>query len=118
MKIAQSRTWRAIDRLLTAILITMVAASSIMPAAYALDTVKCTARPNADTGSDVLGGIETRVTWEGQAAPDEAVKAIATGEEYGIAVSKDNPALTAAINDALAKMVADGTLDKLLEQYL
>ena len=46
------------------------------------------------------------------------VKAIATGEEYGIAVSKDNPALTAAINDALAKMVADGTLDKLLEQYL
>ena len=76
MKIAQSRTWRAIDLLLTAILITMVAASSIMPAAYALDTVKCTARPNADTGSDVLGGIETRVTWEGQAAPDEAVKAI------------------------------------------
>lgn len=48
----------------------------------------------------------------------KVIKAIATGEEYGIAVSKDNPALTAAINDALAKMKADGTLDKLVEQYL
>ena len=76
MNTTQSRAWRAIDLLLTAILIVMVAASSISPVAYALDTVKCTARPNADTGSDVLGGVETRITWEGQAAPDESIKAI------------------------------------------
>ena len=60
MNLEQSRTraLRAIDLLLTAILIVMVAASSLSTAAYALDTVKCTARPNGDTGSDVLGGIE------------------------------------------------------------
>ena len=46
------------------------------------------------------------------------VKNIATGEEYGIAVSKDNPALTAAINESLAKLKADGTLDALMEKYL
>ena len=40
----------------------------------------------------------------------EVVKSIATGEEYGIAVSKDNPELTAAINAALAELEADGTI--------
>jgi len=38
---------------------------------------------------------------------------IPTGEQYGIAVSKDNPGLTAAINDALAKIKSDGTMDDL-----
>ena len=76
MNFTNTRAWRAIDLLLTAILIVMVAVSSISPVAYALDTVKCTARPNADTGSDVLGGVETRITWEGRAGEDEAVKAI------------------------------------------
>ncbi len=40
----------------------------------------------------------------------EIVKSIATGEEYGIAVSKDNPELTAAINAALAELEAEGTI--------
>ena len=48
----------------------------------------------------------------------EIVKSIATGEEYAIVVSQDNPALTKAINEALAKLQADGTIDKLIEQYL
>ena len=48
----------------------------------------------------------------------EIVKSIATGEEYAIVVSQDNPALTKAINDALAKLQADGTIDKLIAQYL
>ena len=38
---------------------------------------------------------------------------IPTGEQYGIAVSKDNPGLTEAINDALAKMKSDGTMDSI-----
>lgn len=46
------------------------------------------------------------------------VKSIATGEEYAIAVSKDNQALTAAIDDALAKLAADGTIDQLIGQYM
>ena len=46
------------------------------------------------------------------------VKSIATGEEYAIVVSQDNKALTEAINKALAEMAADGTFDKLLQQYM
>ena len=45
------------------------------------------------------------------------VKEIATGEEYGIAVSQDNPGLTAAINAALAELKADGTIDALYEKW-
>ena len=32
------------------------------------------------------------------------------GEQYGIAISKDNPGLTAAVNAALAEMVEDGSM--------
>lgn len=35
------------------------------------------------------------------------------GEQYGIVVSKDNPGLTKAINEALSDMDSDGTMDKL-----
>ena len=41
----------------------------------------------------------------------QIVESIPTGEQYGIAISKDNPALTAAINEALAEMKTDGTMD-------
>lgn len=46
------------------------------------------------------------------------VQSIATGEEYAIVISKDNPALTKAVNDALAELEADGTISRLVEQYL
>jgi ABC-type amino acid transport substrate-binding protein len=42
---------------------------------------------------------------------------IQTGEQYGIAVSKDNPELLAAINDALAELSEDGTYDDIYEKY-
>ena len=48
----------------------------------------------------------------------QIVKSIATGEEYAIVISKDNPALTKAINEALAELTADGTIDRLVQQYL
>ena len=48
----------------------------------------------------------------------KVVKSIATGEEYAIVVSKDNTALTAAINDALAKLKSDGTIEKLTNQFM
>ena len=40
----------------------------------------------------------------------EIVKEIPTGEQYGIAVSKDSPKLTEAINKALDDMKSDGTM--------
>lgn len=39
----------------------------------------------------------------------QVLEAIPTGEQYGIAVSQDNPGLLAAINEALAEMEDDGT---------
>lgn len=47
----------------------------------------------------------------------EVVKTIATGEEYGIAVSKENAELTAAINAALAELKADGTIDEIAAKW-
>ena len=48
----------------------------------------------------------------------EILCVIPTGEQYGIAVNKDNAALTAAIDAALAEMQADGTMDALVAEYL
>ncbi len=42
---------------------------------------------------------------------------IPTGEQYGIVVSKDNPNLTAAINDALAALKDNGTFDEIQIKY-
>ena len=46
------------------------------------------------------------------------VKTVATGEEYAIVVNQDNPALTEAINKALAELQADGTIERLVQQYM
>ena len=47
----------------------------------------------------------------------EVVKSVATGEEYAVTVAKDNTALTKAINEAIAAMKANGTLDELNTKY-
>lgn len=46
------------------------------------------------------------------------VKNIATGEEYALVVSKDNPGLTAAVNEALLTLKSSGKIDQLIEQYM
>ena len=38
----------------------------------------------------------------------------ATGEEYAIAVSQDNPDLVDAMNEAIAALTEDGTLDEII----
>ena len=48
----------------------------------------------------------------------EIVKNAATGEEYAVAVSKDNPGLLEAINKAIAALQEDGTIDDLTAQFL
>ena len=45
------------------------------------------------------------------------VEVIPTGEQYGIAVSQDNPALLAAINDAMKTIKKNGTFDKIFLKY-
>ena len=39
-------------------------------------------------------------------------------ESYAIAVSKDNPDLTEALNGAIAELMEDGTLDAILDKYI
>ena len=79
----------------------VLAATFAASSAWALDTAKCTARPNADVGSDVLGGLNTRITWEGQSAPDETVQSITLtlpeDTEYGL----DNLRVTMLTGDNL-----------------
>ena len=43
---------------------------------------------------------------------------IATGEQYGIAVAKDNPELLKAINAAIAKIKGDGTLQNIYNKWI
>ena len=45
------------------------------------------------------------------------IREIPTGEQFGIAVSKDNPKLTTAINKALAKIKSSGDYDALYEKW-
>lgn len=45
------------------------------------------------------------------------VQKIPTGEQYGIVVSKENPELTKALNDALATLRSNGEYDKLYKKW-
>lgn len=47
----------------------------------------------------------------------EIVATSATGEEYAIVVSKDNPQLTEALNAALQKLKDNGKLDELTAKW-
>jgi ABC-type amino acid transport substrate-binding protein len=50
--------------------------------------------------------------------PDmKLVEVIPTAEQYGFAVSKDNPALEAALNASLKKVVSDGTYGQIFKKY-
>lgn len=48
---------------------------------------------------------------------EQVIKQVSTGEEYSIAVGKDNAALKDAINGAIKELTDDGTIDALMEQY-
>lgn len=48
---------------------------------------------------------------------EQVIKQISTGEEYAIAVNKDNTALLDALNDSIDKLTEDGTVDELMIKY-
>lgn len=62
--------------------------------ATALEVEKLTCRPNADTGSDVLGGSETRITWEVQSGADEALAGLALTVPEGTTYETEDLRLT------------------------
>ena len=53
----------------------------------------------------------------GQFNNEQVVKQVSTGEEYAIAVAKDNPVLKEKLNDALRELTDDGTVDSLMSKY-
>ena len=69
--------------------------------AYALDTAKCTAKPNVSGSSDVLGGVETRITWEGQADPDEQIAGVTFTLPEGTTCEPDDTRATMLTGDDL-----------------
>lgn len=71
----------------------MVFGMSARPA-FALDTEKCTARPNGGNGSEVVGGKETRITWEGQASSDERITTLSFVLPEGTSYSTDDAKVT------------------------
>ena len=56
------------------------------------------------------------MTGEGTSYTDLAYEVALTSEEYGVAFRKDSD-LTAAFNDFMAKIIADGTLQALADKY-
>ncbi|MDJ1122302.1 ABC transporter permease subunit [Olsenella sp. YH-ols2217] len=63
--------------LVACLLVAALGAVAVAPAtAQALTTDKATAKPNEDGGSGVIGGIETRLTWEGTVEDGEEVTSV------------------------------------------
>ena len=57
--------------------VALLAAVLALPgAAFGLSTDKATAKPNEDGGSGVIGGMNTRLTWEGTVDDGESVDAV------------------------------------------
>lgn len=72
-----------------------LASVTVVPAsASAMTTSKLTAKPNGDSGSEVYGAKETRITWEGQAAADERVSAITLTLPDATSYTTDNTKVT------------------------
>lgn len=94
MGFTTSKRWRLVDIAVSLLVLIALIMGSQTSLAYGLESAKCTARPNGDTGSEVYGGKGTRVTWEGQAAEDESVKAVALAFPEGTEFSVDDARLT------------------------
>ena len=105
MTLTNTRGWRIVDTALALLLLATLLLSSNSSLAYALDTAKCTARPNADTGSTVLGGVETRITWEGQAAEGESLTGITLSLPEGTEFEVDDARLTMLTGEDLMTRV-------------
>lgn len=71
-----AQMWRA---LLVAFVIVFAGGMLAVSPALALTTEKATARPNEDGGKGVIGGLETRLTWEGMVEEGEEVKEVYLG---------------------------------------
>lgn len=84
--------------------------------AFGLDVTATTARPNSDSGNEVMGGMETRVTWEAQAAPNESLKQLvldypagSTVPESGVKVTGLSGLKRISLNESISS-IGDNTI--------
>ena len=108
---------------------TVSAQAGTMSETYAEDAVSEKVVPHEDVASCfsalrkgktqaiVVDAAVARYMIENGYSDCEILETVATGEQYGIALNKDNRALTDAINEVLAEMEEDGTLEALQDQY-
>ena len=84
--------------------------------AQALTTNKATARPNEDGGSGVIGGIDTRLTWEGTVDEGEEVNAVRL--ELPAGGSFDGATTRITVLDGLTRIPTEGTTSPEGEQLV
>ncbi len=85
----------------------LLAAALLMPSeAYALTTNKATARPNENGGSNVIGGLATRLTWEGTVEDGESVSSVTLVLPEGGTFAGSSTKITAL--DGLDRAAVDG----------
>ncbi len=97
MPVCGAAVGHAAARIMTAVCLALLACFALAGApgrAEALEVEKLTCRPNGDSGSDVLGGTETRITWEVQADPDEALSGLSLTVPAGTAFETEDLRLT------------------------
>ena len=99
-----------------AVLVVAALAMSLVPMnAFAMEVTQCSARPNADASSDIMGGKSTRVTLQADVAADEQVEAVTMQIPEGTTFSLDSSKATLLTGadlmtrvDPGAQMSADG----------
>ncbi len=101
-----------------ALLAALALQTAVLPEqAWALDTTKVTARPNTDSGSTVVGGKATRITWEAVATVDELLTSMTMefpvgttfNEETTLDRSTVNVITTSGLEAVEATFAIDGT---------
>lgn len=76
--------------------------------AHALTTNKATARPNEDGGSGVIGGLPTRLTWEGTVEPGENISEVTLHVPEGSSLADAQTRVT--VLDGLARKEVASTV--------
>ncbi len=82
-------------RLAVVALLVVLGCVAMMPGlAFGLDVTSTTARPNSDSGNEIMGGTETRVTWEAQSDPNESLKQLVLDYPAGSTVPESGIKVT------------------------
>ena len=84
----------------------LAAALALPGAAFGLSTDKATAKPNEDGGSGVIGGMNTRLTWEGTVDDGESVDAVTLELPEGATFDDSSTRIT--VLEGLNRVKIDG----------